>query len=369
MLKDKTIAFICPLGDEGSETRKRSDRIFDNIIVPIANDMGYSATRADKRFKSNLMEDIVKMVIDANIVIADLSDKNPNVYYEFGIRNAIKGKCIPIINKMSDLPFDITYFRAYQYDLDKGIENHSAFVDFIKNSIRQLENENWKPCISLTAEEISEIYNVTLLSKSAKGTKDHYGLAKSMFSKPCKQIFLMQRSSSIVLGDEKGWGEEKIFLDTILQAASKCEYFYHIVTLDGIESHFHRKDSVFPGFKNYKKRLKNIDGNTAINIENTSDKTFYLKKLPRDSADGDFKLDRQARVLTAEFYNGSIETVIVQNLGKEQLCFLLKGKGLKTYLNDCISYYESLQYVKWREIQRLYQKYEIVSEESQEEAF
>lgn len=99
MLKDKIIAFICPLGDEGSETRKRSDRIFDNIIVPIANDMGYSATRADKRFKSNLMEDIVKMVIDANIVIADLSDKNPNVYYEFGIRNAIKGKCIPIIIK------------------------------------------------------------------------------------------------------------------------------------------------------------------------------------------------------------------------------------------------------------------------------
>ena len=177
----------------------------------------------------------------------------------------------------------------------------------------------------------------------------------------------MQRSSSIILGDEKGWGEEKVFLETVLDAAKLCDYFYHIVTLDGIESHFHRKDSVFPGFKDYKKRLKNVSGNTAINIKSCPEKMFFLKKLPKDSEDGDFKLDRQARVLTAEFYDGSIETVIVQNLGKDQLCFLLKGEGLKTYLNDCISYYESLQYVKWREIENLYQKYRIFSEETQKD--
>ena len=186
---NKVISFICPLDEEGSEIRIRSDRIFEHVIQPIANDMGYIATRADKRYKSNLMEDIVKMVVDADIVIADLSDKNPNVYYEFGIRNALKGQCIPIINKMSDLPFDIKYFRAYEYDLDNGIEGHNAFVQFIKSTIKQLELEKWEPCISLSAEEVADIYHVTLLSKSAKGTKDHYGLAKEMFSKKCKQIF------------------------------------------------------------------------------------------------------------------------------------------------------------------------------------
>lgn len=358
----KNIAFICPLGDEESETRKRADLIYNHVIIPIAEELEYECTRADKRFESNLMSDIVKMVVDADIVIADLSDKNPNVYYEFGIRNALKGKCIPIINKMSDIPFDIKYFRAYEYDLNAGVEGYRKFSLFIKNSIKRLEKNPWNPCISLTPEEISDIYNVTLLSKSVKGTKDHYGLAESMFSKKCKQLFLMQRSSSIVLGAEKGWGEEKNFLDAITKVADECDYFYHIVTLDGIEAHFHRKDSVFPDFCEYRKRLKNMGGNAAIKTSHK--KGFYLKKLPRDSENGDFKLDRQARVLTAEFYDGTVETVIVQNLGKEQLCFLLKGSGLITYLNDCIRYYDALEYVKWKDIERLYQKYERLSEEN-----
>lgn len=362
-MSKKTIAFICPLGDEGSETRIRSDNIYNDIIMPIAEDLDYECTRADKQFGSNLMSDIVKMVVDADIVIADLSDRNPNVYYEFGIRNALKGKCIPIINKMSDIPFDIKYFRAYEYDLNGGVKGYNKFSTFIKRTINKLENEKWTPCISLTPEEISNIYNVTLLSKSVKGTKDHYGLAESMFSKKCKRIFLMQRSSSIILGAEKGWGEEKTFLDTITQAAENCEYFFHIVTLDGIEAHFHRKDSVFPDFCEYKKRLKKVGANTAINISNNTN-NFYVKKLPKDSENGDFKLDRQARVLTAEFYDGTIETVIVQNLGKEQLCFLLKGEGLITYLNDCIRYYDSLEYVTWRDIEQLHKKYIEISGEN-----
>jgi len=86
----KQIAFICPLGKEGEDTRKRSDKIMKHIIKPIATELGYYVQRADKMFGNIIMEDIITMLHKADVVIADLTDMNPNVFYELGLRQATK---------------------------------------------------------------------------------------------------------------------------------------------------------------------------------------------------------------------------------------------------------------------------------------
>lgn len=361
----KTLGFICPLGEEKSAVRIRSDDIMNFVIVPIANELGYTVQRADKMSGSNIMSDILEMVKDSDILIADLTDFNPNVFYELGLRQAIKGKCINIVSdkwlsqfekNRTNLPFDIGYYRAHRYKYE-SFEDASNFRNFIKMRIKNLEKQAYDPCVTLTNEEMVNIYGATVVTDFRKGTKNHYQLAQELFTEPCKSIFLMQRSSSLVLNAERGWGEEAIFINSIKKAINECEAFYHIISLEGIEAHFNRSNSVFPNFKNFSRNLENHDGIAALKTTENSDTMFFLRKLQKDNRNTYFKLDRQARVIITETISGKVTAIIVQNLGDDQTSFQIIGPNAKKYLDECIEFYNSCEYVYWSEINDLYRKY------------
>jgi hypothetical protein len=360
---NKTIGFICPLSTEKSEIRKRSDDIMENIIAPIAAELNYNVLRADKMNGNSIMDDIITMLRDADIIIADLTDMNPNVFYELGLRQATKGKCINIIcnNNKNKIPFDIGYYRAYDYTLNGPYKETTKFQQYLKTRICYLEKTRWDPCMNLSAELLSEIYNITIVLDFLKGAKNHYSLAKDLFEIPTKRIFLMQRSSSLVLNAEQDWEEEGVFINNIKKAIDKCDAFYHIISIEGIEGHLERKNSVFPRFKDFSENVANINGNVAIrNNYETNSRVFYLRKLPRDQQNTLFKLDRQARVLITEDINGLVKAIIVQNLGSDQTCFLIQGLKAKEYLKSCIDYYNTCELIEWREIEELYKKYETI---------
>ena len=304
------------------------------------------------------------MLHEADIIIADLTEMNPNVFYELGLRQATKGKCINIVctDEKRELPFDIHQYRAHSYKTDTFSEMRK-FEKFIESRIRTLEKSDSDPVMQLSTEELIKNQGITVVSEFLKGAKDHYGLAKNLFNEPCKSIFLMQRSSSLVLNAEQGWGEEADFIDKIKGAINKCGYFYHIISLEGISAHFHRKNSIFPNFKLFSKNLQNINGNVAIKKDNATNKhVFYLRKLPIDTKDSLFKLDRQSRVLITEDYDDIVRAVIVQNLGDNQTCFLIEGNKAKDYLNACIEFYNSCEYVEWKELKELYEEYKKIEE-------
>ena len=365
MEKKKTLGFICPLNEENSETRRRSDDITCNILEPIAEELGYTLQRADQLQGSDIMQDIIKMLHDADIIIADLTEMNPNVFYELGLRQATKGKCINIICKDENekIPFDISHYRAHAYKRRGDYSEKRTFERFIKNRIRALESSKCDPVMRLSTDEIVKDYGITVVSEFFKGAKNHYSLAKNLFREPCKNIFLMQRSSSLVLNAEQGWGEEAEFIEKVKGAINKCGYFYHIISLEGIRAHFKRKNSVFPNFENFTENLESINGNAALKKDVSLNKNvFFLKKLPVDNQDTLFKLDRQSRVLITESYDGIVKAVIVQNLGDNQTCFLIEGNKARDYLDACIEFYNSCEYVEWRELIGLYEEYKVIEQ-------
>lgn len=361
----KMIAFICPLSEKNSVIRKRSDDIMHNIIEPIARELDYEVERADKKYGSNVMNDIISMLRRADIVIADLTDLNPNVFYELGLRDATKGKCINIINDDSGSfkpPFDIGYTRyiPYKYNIKDGspYEASNQLRDELKKRILHLQNKSYQSCMDLSVHDIIDIFDVTIASQFLKGAKNHYNLATKLFDRPVKNVFLMQRSSSLVLNAEKGWGQEKDFIDRLREVINKCSFFYHIISIDGILAHINRKNSVFPHFKDFSKNLENVRGNVAIKRKGGDEDTkFFLKKLPKDNQNSLFKLDRQARVLVVQYIDGNTSAVIVQNVGDNQTCFLLEGSKAKDYYDVCVEYYESCEFVEWSEITNLYEEY------------
>jgi hypothetical protein len=98
MAKKKTCFVIAPIGEDGSETRKRSDQILDHIIKPAVTECGYTAVRADKIEKPGVItSQVIQHVVEDDLIVADLTERNPNVFYELAVRHATRRQGEPLV--------------------------------------------------------------------------------------------------------------------------------------------------------------------------------------------------------------------------------------------------------------------------------
>lgn len=114
----KKCFIVCPIGNEESETRKRSDSLFKHVISPVCIECGFEPTRIDKENTSGpITDDIFKHLQNDDLVIADLTENNPNAFYEMGYRAALGKPSIHLMIKNSSIPFDVSTIRSFTYDL------------------------------------------------------------------------------------------------------------------------------------------------------------------------------------------------------------------------------------------------------------
>jgi len=69
----------------------------------------------DVNTQQNILKDIIQMIYDSDVIIADLSGLNANVFYELGVAHALAKKVIHITRDLSQLPFDIKSYRTTEY--------------------------------------------------------------------------------------------------------------------------------------------------------------------------------------------------------------------------------------------------------------
>jgi hypothetical protein len=120
--------------------------------------LGIRAERVDEQiFTEGILDRIYRQIDAADIVIADMSEQNPNVFYEVGYAHA-KGKlCLLVTKNASDIPFDLKHKRHVVYGgsiqtlrelLTKDMEWAKTQVIAIRKS--RLRIENHEPTGSLT---------------------------------------------------------------------------------------------------------------------------------------------------------------------------------------------------------------------------
>jgi hypothetical protein len=136
--QDNKMCFvIAPIGDEGSEIRRRSDQVFNHIIVLAAEECGYETIRADKISEPGIItSQIIQHLLEDSLVIADLTGKNANVFYELAIRHTIKKSVVQIIQSGESLPFDLAATRTIQVnhqDLDSVAECKKELIKQIRS--------------------------------------------------------------------------------------------------------------------------------------------------------------------------------------------------------------------------------------------
>ena len=109
------------------------ENLFNEVIKPVSDECGIKAEKADDVLGPGLIiADIVKKLQEADIVIADVTPTNANVYYEIGYAHAIGKPTILLAEKGKQLPFDISGFRTLFYEnsiagksqIEKGLRRH-----------------------------------------------------------------------------------------------------------------------------------------------------------------------------------------------------------------------------------------------------
>ena len=113
----KTCFVISPIDQDGSEVRQRADKILRYVIAPAVEQCGFEPKRADRIPEQGLVSrQIIRHIIDADLVIADLTGYNPNVFYEIAIRHIIHKPLVQIIQKGERIPFDLSDMRTISVD-------------------------------------------------------------------------------------------------------------------------------------------------------------------------------------------------------------------------------------------------------------
>lgn len=98
---------------------------------------GMRCLRADDIWeRDHILDDVLSLIWRARVVIADLSGKNPNVFYEAGIAHTLGRDTILVAQSMDDIPFDLQGIRALRY-LNNG-EGRDALTKGIASRLNMI---------------------------------------------------------------------------------------------------------------------------------------------------------------------------------------------------------------------------------------
>lgn len=115
---EKTCFVIAPIGEDDSETRERSNKLLKHVISPVVSDKGYDSIRADQIAEPGLItSQIIQHVAEDALVVADLTERNPNVFYELAIRHALRRPLVQMISRGERIPFDVAGMRTIEVDI------------------------------------------------------------------------------------------------------------------------------------------------------------------------------------------------------------------------------------------------------------
>lgn len=144
-IQDKKHCFIVtPIGGNGSDIRRATDGVISSVIRPLLQSHGYETHVAHEISKSgSINRQIIKHILDDDLVIANLTGLNPNVMYELAVRHATAKPVLTISEEGTKLPFDVADERTIFYTNDmSGVSELTAQLDLAIQSIKTNESHD-----------------------------------------------------------------------------------------------------------------------------------------------------------------------------------------------------------------------------------
>lgn len=130
---DRNLCFIImPFRDE-------LKAVYNKIEEVITRDHNMKCLRADNIYTTGIIiQEIWTKICEAQIIIADATGKNTNVFYEMGLAHAIDKDIIILTQSMDYIPFDLQHRGILKYDINK--------LDDLTDSLsKHIEKMKWRP--------------------------------------------------------------------------------------------------------------------------------------------------------------------------------------------------------------------------------
>ena len=244
----KTCFVIGPIGDPGSAVRAAADDFMDYIVspCPALRELEYGdPIRADHLNEpGRITSQVIKLLIEADLVIADLTSNNANVYYELSLRHAIAKPAIHMALEGTQLSFDVRDNRTIFYTM------HSRVAEQAKNDlakqIQHVHQQGYKP-----SNPIIETAGIIKLEQSADPQQNAIGQLMRMVEGLSEQIASIRQQNSgihnLVAGGLPGYSSTILNLppgggkSTILGALSDNQLERTVRILKGVK--FDKDDS------------------------------------------------------------------------------------------------------------------------------
>ncbi|MCA5893412.1 hypothetical protein LEP48_08615 [Isoptericola sp. NEAU-Y5] len=117
----KKAFFVSPIGKAGSSERERSDKVLEFVLRPaLVPKVVSKIVRADDDSNpGEITPALISSILESDLIIADLTGSNPNVYYEVALAHAFKKPVVHIrLDTPDAIPFDIKDVRVFSYSFD-----------------------------------------------------------------------------------------------------------------------------------------------------------------------------------------------------------------------------------------------------------
>lgn len=142
---DKTCFIISPLGLDDSDTRRKADGLINAVIKPVLTGEGYKVIAPHEiDSPGSITSQVIQHLLNDDLVVANLTELNPNVMYELAVRHAKRLPVVCLVEKGTKLPFDIATERTIFYDNDMaGVETlKPKLLNAIKEAVEEAEPDN-----------------------------------------------------------------------------------------------------------------------------------------------------------------------------------------------------------------------------------
>ncbi len=137
----KTCFVMMPISDVEGYPVGHFGEVYTQLIEPAVTAAGYKCELATSTSAAHMIQlEVVTKVATADLCICDMSTKNANVMFEYGIRQAFDKPTVLIKDNRTDRIFDLSGFRDIEYDHTLRIANTLAAREKITTAIRDTVN-------------------------------------------------------------------------------------------------------------------------------------------------------------------------------------------------------------------------------------
>ena len=118
------------------------DDVYRDLIKAPLEENGHNVNRADDvTTHQSILRGIVQNIANSDLIVADLTSRNPNVFYELGIAHALEKQTLQLVQDLDDVPFDLKSHNVIVYSL--RYREAEALSREMLNIIERAENNSY----------------------------------------------------------------------------------------------------------------------------------------------------------------------------------------------------------------------------------